>query len=74
MPPNFASVLPCISVVIFMPLKEAVLALGIEGIYVYRGLPSITVFLKQHPLSDYPVIGLENSHSSVVFLLSVPDC
>lgn len=50
------------------------LALGIEGIYVYRGLPSITVFLKQHPLSDYPVIGLENSHSSVVFLLSIPDC
>lgn len=50
------------------------LALGIEGIYVYRGLPSITVFLKQHPLSGYPVIGLENSHSSVVFLLSIPDC
>ena len=74
MPHKFASVLPGISLVIFTPLKETVLALGIEGIYVYRGLRSIAVFLKQHPLSDYPVIGLENSHSSVVFLLSIPDC
>lgn len=35
---------------------EKILALGIEGLYTSRGLLFITVFIKQHPLNDHPLI------------------
>ena len=53
----------------FTSLGEAVLALGV-GIYTYRSLPFIAVPIRQHALSNYPIISWENSRYSVVLLNS----